>query len=139
VVTRGGDDSAHKEVHMTNALAQVHAADVPALEIDRLDVYRVALEFQGFASGATRAVRGELRSQLERASLSIPLNVAEGAARRSPADRRHFFSIARGSAMECAALLDVLASRGLLTLGDLRRGRALLVRIVQMLTAMARR
>ncbi len=51
-------------------------------------------------------------------------------------DRRRFFSIARGSALECAALLDILASRGRITLDVLRRARSLLVRVVQMLSKM---
>jgi len=107
------------------------------LELDRLDVYRVSLEFQRFAATITRRVRGELRSQLDRASLSVTLNIAEGAGRLSRPDRRRFYSMARGSALECAALLDVVASRGLLSLADLRRGRNRLVRIVQMLTRLA--
>jgi four helix bundle protein len=115
------------------------AADQPALELDRLDVCRVSLEFQRLVAAATTRVRGELRCQLERASLSVPLNVAEGFGRRSAADRRHFYSIARGSALECAALLDVLASRGLIAIGPLRQLRSLLVRIVQMLTRLGQR
>jgi four helix bundle protein len=124
---------------MPDALAHVPAATIPALELDRLDVYRVGLEFQRLVTEATKSVRGELRSQLERASLSITLNTAEGFARRSASDRRHFYSIARGSALECAAVLDVLFSRGSLTLNDLRRGRSMLVRVIQMLTRLSQR
>jgi four helix bundle protein len=135
----GGDDSAHKEVEMPHTHTPAAAHEPPALELDRLDVYRVALEFQRLAAAATTRVRGELRSQLERASLSVPLNVAEGFGRRSAADRRHFYSIARGSALECAALLDILASRGLIAIGFLRQLRSLLVRIIQMLTKLGQR
>jgi hypothetical protein len=69
---------------MPHALAPAHVQ--PALELDRLDVYRVSLEFQRLTAAATVRVRGELRSQLERASLSVPLNCAEGFGRRSAAD-----------------------------------------------------
>jgi len=49
-----------------------------------------------------------LRDQLERASLGIVLNIAEGAGRRSAADKRRFYEMARGSATETAAITDVL-------------------------------
>jgi len=48
--------------------------------------------------------------------------------------KRHLYAIARGSAMECAAVLDVMRIRGLASAAECRAGRALLVRIVQMLT-----
>jgi four helix bundle protein len=62
------------------------------------------------------------------------LNIAEGAGRRSRAQKQHFYSIARGSAMECAAIIDVLRVRGAVQATESRPARALLVRIVQMLT-----
>jgi hypothetical protein len=43
-----------------------------------------------------------------RASQSIPLNTAEGNGKAAEADRRKGFEIARGSALECAAIQDVL-------------------------------
>ena len=124
---------------MPNALAPALTDRSTALELDNLDVYRVSLEFQGLIATILSSAHGELRSQLDRAALSITLNVAEGAGRRSAADRRRFYSIARGSALECAAILDVMAGRAQLALNDLRRGRALLVRIVQMLTRLGQR
>jgi four helix bundle protein len=79
-----------------------------------------------------------LRDQLERASVSIVLNTAEAAGRVSRAEKAHFFAIARGSAAECAAILDLLRARGLVSGLDYRRGRSLLVRIIQMLTRLSR-
>jgi four helix bundle protein len=55
---------------------------------------------------------GALRDQLDRASVSIALNLAEGAGRRSARDKAHFFTIACGSATECAAAMDLLLARG---------------------------
>ena len=81
----------------------------------------------------------ELRDQLDRASISIVLNIAEGCGRRSPADKARFYSMARGSATECAAILDLLGVRGLVDECLRKRARALLVRVVQMLTRLVAR
>ncbi len=110
------------------------------LEHDRLDAYRVSLEFQQIAARLCRGKGlGALRDQLDRASVSICLNTAEGAGRSSAAERVHFFSIARGSATECGAALDLLLARGLVKAADYRRGRSLLIRIVSMLVGLMRR
>jgi hypothetical protein len=50
--------------------------------------------------------------QLDRASTSIPLNIAEGNGKFTSAHRCRFFDIARGSALESAAALDVLVAKG---------------------------
>ena len=109
-------------------------------DCERLDAYRVAVEFQLLAASICGGRRlGALRDQLDRASVSIVLNIAEGAGRRTPADKAHFFSIARGSATECAAVLQLLAARRLMTPEAHRHGRGLVVRIVQMLTRLIER
>jgi 23S rRNA-intervening sequence protein len=54
-------------------------------------------------------------------------------------DKARFLAIARGSATECAAILDVVRIRGLAPVSDCLAGRTLLVRIVQMLTKLAAR
>ena len=76
-----------------------------------LDVYQHAIRFLALALGlAERTPAGycHLRDPLRRAATSIPLNIAEGSGKTTGADQRRFYAIARGSAMECAALLDVL-------------------------------
>jgi four helix bundle protein len=89
-------------------------AGAALLDAEKLDAYRIALEFQTL-SCQLPPKRGyaELRDQLDRASISIVLNIAEGCGRRSPADKARFYSMARGSATEGAAVLDLLAARGL--------------------------
>ena len=95
------------------AVPGIEGGHEPGFDAERLDCYRVAIEFQALATTLVpRRVYSALRDQLERASVSIPLNIAEAMGRFSPAERAHFFSIARGSATECAAIVDILVSRG---------------------------
>ena len=89
------------------------ASPTPVLDAERLEVYAVALELQALASTLVPPNHRVLQDQLERASLSAVLCVAEGAGRRSRKDKRRFYTIARGSACECAAAIDVLRRRHL--------------------------
>lgn len=73
------------------------------------------------------------------ASLSVVLNIAEGGGRRSRRDKARFYAIARGSATEVAALLDVLDRRRLGSLAAIASARRLAVRTVQMLTRIHQR
>jgi four helix bundle protein len=79
------------------------------------------------------------RDQLERASLSTVLNLAEGAGRVAPLDKARLYAIARGSAAECGAIVDVLHARRLVSDEDARGARERVVRIVQMLTGLLKR
>ena len=65
---------------------------------------------------------------------SIPLNIAEGNGKRSRKDRSRYLDIARGSALESAACLDVLVARSVLMPSDVSKGKNLLRRIVEMLS-----
>ncbi|MCU0693608.1 MAG: four helix bundle protein [Polyangiaceae bacterium] len=111
-------------------------------EHERLDVYRAAIEFLVVADEiATSLPRGRayLVDQLRRAATSIPLNIAEGAGEFSPGDKARFYRIARRSATECAAILDASRAVNLADSQLLSKGRALLLRVVAMLTAMVLR
>jgi four helix bundle protein len=111
----------------------------PLLDFERLDVYRLACEFQSLAFRVAAPAGTVCRNELERASLSIVLNIAEGAGRRSAAEKARFYVIARGSATESAALLDVLALNRRISTSDARAGRAQLIRIVHMLSRLVAR
>ena len=111
------------------------------LDHENLDVYRLALEFLALSLlilDSIPASRRELRSQLERAAMSVPLNIAEGCGKPSPPDRARYHGIARGSAMECGALLDVCGLMALATTAQVDQGKRLLSRVVAMLTKMCR-
>ena len=80
---------------------------------ESLDVYRASIEFASWAGELLAEALGRCKlsvvKQLDRASTSIALNVAEGNGKRSTRDRARYVDIARGSALECAACLDVLS------------------------------
>ena len=106
-----------------------------ALSHEKLDVYQVAIPFLAYSARFLEEVpRGHssLADQLNRAALSIPLNTAEAVGRTTWADSARHFAIARGSALECAAIIDACAVLGLRD--DLRKtqGKGLLFRIVSM-------
>jgi four helix bundle protein len=110
------------------------------LDAERCDVYRVALEFLELV-GRLVPGRGfaDLRDQLERAGASIVLNTAEGLGRSASADKARFFVMARGSALECAAVVDILRIRGLASADLCHQARSLLVRVTQMLSKLVLR
>src|SRR5437867_10278474 len=110
-------------------------------EHEKLAVYREAIAFNAWLSsvldGAVRL--GEVKDQLDRASSSIPLNIAEGNGKYTPKDRCRFFDIAHGSALECAAALDILVAKMKLTADQVRPGKESLQRIVRMLMGLIKR
>lgn len=108
-------------------------------EHERLDVYKAAVGFLALVDEIIEHLpkgRGHLADQLERASTSILLNVAEGAGEFASNEKARIYRIARRSATECAAILDVCRTRKLVAPDRLDLGRDLLVRIVAMLTRM---
>lgn len=67
-----------------------------------------------------------LIDQLSRAAISIPLNIAEGSGKTSEKEKIRFYSIARGSTMECAAILDVLSCSRLIKEEQVEESKELL-------------
>jgi len=112
----------------------------PIFDHDRLDVYRLSIEYVSSAFDVSKSLSGmhrHARDQWLRAAQSIPLNIAEGNGKRSLNDRARFFDIARGSSFECAALQDVLVASGGTDSESRDKLKRLLRRIVSMLTRMA--
>ncbi len=108
---------------------------------EQLDVYRVAIEYVGWTYHICKRLREHrnARDQLLRASQAIPLNIAEGNGKATEGDRRRYFEIARGSALECGAAQDVLEVCGALSPTENFKGKELLDRIVAMLTKLGQR
>lgn len=111
------------------------------LDFERLDVYQCALQFAALSFQILEKMprgHGELADQLRRATISVPLNIAEGAGKTTERERARFHAIARGSAMECAAIVDLLRLQALVDPQAATAAKALCVRIVSMLSRMCR-
>jgi four helix bundle protein len=113
---------------------------------EKLDVYHLELKFIEWVTPLLEEVSGnaagktaEVRDQLDRASLSILLNTAEGNGKRQRQVRAKYFDDARGSAIECAACLDALVAKQA-TIGErVAEGKKMLLRIVSMLCGLIER
>jgi four helix bundle protein len=107
------------------------------LHFQRLTVYQRSIEFLALAAKIIDALPGghaSLKDQLHRSSTSTPLNIAEASGRVTPADAAHRFAVARGEAMESAAVLDALRALELVESEPYQHGISLLTEIVAMLT-----
>ena len=84
------------------------------MEYKNLFVYQKALAVKSMIESEVLSINisKSLKDQIQRASESIILNIAEGSSRFSPSDRKKFFVIARGSAFECSAGLDSIETSG---------------------------
>jgi four helix bundle protein len=108
---------------------------------EKLDVYRVAITLVVLIDEVVENLprgRAYLADQLLRAGTSVPLNIAEGAGEYSANEKIRFYRMARRSATECASILDVCHHLQLIDEARYSKGRELLIRIVAMLTKMAR-
>lgn len=106
----------------------------PIFDHEKLKVYQEALRFVAWVDPLLERLPGKVaaKDQLDRASTSIVLNLAEGNGKRSHPDRCRFFDIARGSAVECAACLDVLRVVHRVADTEVAEGKAILLEVVSM-------
>ena len=114
-------------------------------EHERLDVYKAAIELLVLADAVAATLprgRGYLADQLRRvrrAASSISFNIAEGAGEFANDEKARFYRIARRSATASAAIFDACRVLSLTTEASSQAGRAVLLRIVAMLTAMVKK
>ena len=109
------------------------------LSFQRLDVYQRAIEFLALVYDVVADLprgKADRADQLVRSTESVVRNIAEGAGRWSNADSANRYKIARGEAMECAASLDVMRLRKLISDARYQRELKLLQGVVAMLTKM---
>ena len=115
---------------------------IPVLDHEKLDVYHIAIEFVILSDALIEHIprgRGYLSDQLQRAALSISLNIAEGAGEYAIDEKVRFYRMAKRSATECTGILDVCQKLKLLDEQKYLKGRELIVRIVSILVKMAQR
>lgn len=112
------------------------------LDHEKLDAYHIAIEFVVLSDAVIEHLprgRGYLSDQLQRAALSISLNIAEGAGEYAIDEKARFYRMAKRSATECAGILDVCRKLQLLNEEKYVKGRDILIRLVSILTKMAQR
>ena len=116
---------------------------MPAVQFDheKLRAYQEALRFVAWVEPLIENLpaRMSARDQLDRSSTSIALNIAEGNGKRSPADRCRYLDIARGSAVESAACLDVLIAKNKVALSEVEGGKAILLAVVSLVSGLIAR
>jgi len=108
---------------------------------EKLHVYQRQLEFLSWVTPLLAETQqrdagqsAEVRRQLDRASLSTLLNIAEGNGKRRQRTRAKSFDDARGSATENAACLDALVAKGFCSPARVEAGKKMEERVYAMLT-----
>ena len=105
---------------------------------EKLSVYHKTLEFVAWVTVLLDRVpkSAAVYNQLDRASTSVPLNIAEGTGKFTAPDRSRYYDSARGSALECAACLDVLVAKGIVQGDEIDAGKQILRPVVSMLVGL---
>jgi len=107
---------------------------------EKLVAYQRGIQFVAWSSPLLEKLSPKLAvtGQLDRAATSVPLNIAEGNAKYTAPDRCRYFDTARGSALECAACLDVLVAKGMCTEQEVGSGKEILRETVSLLVGLIR-
>jgi len=103
---------------------------------EKLDAYRVSIEFASLAYQLCQELPktyGPVSDQLRWAATSVPANIAQACGRAGAQEFARYVALARGSAAECGALLDVVNATLPSPHGRHNEGKLLLVRMVSML------
>ena len=113
----------------------------PCFDHEKLVAYQRSVQFVAWSSQlleelAPKSAKLAVWDQFDRASTSVPLNIAEGNAKYTAPDRCRYFDTARGSALECAACLDVLVAKGTCGREQTQRGKELLRETVALLVGL---
>lgn len=109
---------------------------------EKLDVWTKAVEMVIVVYSITRSFPADerygLTSQIRRAAVSIPANIAEGAARQSDKEFYQFLSIAQGSSSELETELLIAKNLGYLSLEDYERMYSEINTIARMIVGLSK-
>ena len=107
---------------------------------EKLDVYQESIRLVSWVDELLGEIPRSLavHNQLDRASTSIPLNIAEGTGRFSGTDQAKFFGIAYKATVQSAALVDLAVASASAEPSRVEEGRTLLRRIAAMLTSLSK-
>ena len=102
---------------------------------EKLLVYQKSLQFIEWLSNNIDCANYKIPiiNQLDRASISILLNIAEGNSRTTSNDKCRYFDISRASAMECAACLDILFVKKIINETINQTGKKYILEIVSII------
>src|SRR5256886_9672860 len=107
----------------------------PLFDHEKLTVYQSSITFITWSTELLSQVKikAAVKDQLDRASTSVPLNIAEGNGRFAIRDRCRYLDFARGSGLECAACLDGLGAKRVTDQPVISEGKQKSLQIVSML------
>ena len=108
-----------------------------------LDLWKKAMDFVVTVYEVTNSLPREeefgLKSQLRRAAVSVPSNIAEGLTRNSKKDKLHFLNMARASLSETDAQLEICQRLGFLEQSQADRTDEVMVEVEMLLSGLARK
>ena len=108
---------------------------------EKFDVYKVSLDFLTLSEEIISQLikhKGNISDQLHRAATSIILNIAEGAGEFAKVEKKRFYRMAKRSACECAAIMDICKNLDSISEENYQESKELLFRITSMLVKMAK-
>ena len=108
---------------------------------EKLKAYQTAIQFIVWLQPILENIpkKQAVHEQLDRSSISIALNIAEGNGKYTSKDRCRYFDISRGSPLESASALDILAANGLIKPEEISAGKEMRREIVSMLVGLIKR
>ena len=116
--------------------------DAMYFDHEKMEVYQASIKLVALVDEIVEQFprgRSYLADQFQRAGLSVPLNIAEGAGEFAIQEKSRFYRMAKRSATECAGILDVCRQLRVIEEVKYLQGRELMLKIVAMLIKLAKR